>query len=156
MANKTGTLDKNNFQLNGAKVRYTVDTIVKATTDGDTSVFYLGNPLPSNAVINQIILENDALAGATDVDLGFYDTITNGSAVISKDCLLDGASLASASSGFGTNGFTKPTIANKHKQLWEIAGLSANPKKLMQTALTFNTAGSATGNIRIIIIFSIL
>lgn len=156
MANKTGSLDKNNFQLNGAKIKCTVDTIVKATSDGDTSVFYLGNPIPSNSVIQQIILENDALTGATDVDLGFYETVSAGSAVISKDCLLDGASLASASTGLGTNGFTKPTLANKHKQLWELAGLSADPKKLMQTSLTFNTAGSATGNIRIVIIHSVL
>ncbi len=147
MANKTGTLDKNNFQLNGAKARYTVDTIVKATTDGDTSVFYLGD---------RITLENDALTGATDVDLGFYDTVIAGATVISKDCLLDGASLASASTGFGTNGFTKPAIENKHKKIWELAGLTTDPKKLLQTALTFNTAGSATGDIRILIEYTVL
>jgi hypothetical protein len=56
----------------------------------------------------------------------------------------------------GTNGFTKPTLANKHKQLWELAGLTADPKKLMQTSLTFNTAGSATGNIRILMEFTSL
>ena len=156
MANKTGSLDKNNFQLNGATSRYVVDTIEKATTDVDGSVFYLGDPLPSNAVLHRIILENDALAGATDVDLGVYETVTNGSAVIVKDCLLDGASLASASTGLGTNAFTKPTLANKHKQLWELAGLTADPKKLMQISLTFNTAGSATGNIRILIEFTSL
>jgi hypothetical protein len=156
MANKTGTLDKNNFQLNGAKLRTIVDTIVKATTDGDASVFYLGDPLPSNAVIHNIVLENDALTGATDIDIGFYDTVSNGAAVISKDCLLDGVSIASASTGFGTNAFTKPAIENKHKQIWELAGLSADPKKLMQAALTFNTAGSATGDIRIVIQYSIL
>lgn len=156
MANKTGTLDKNNFQLNGAKARFTVDTIVKATTDGDASVFYLGDPLPSNAVIHRITLENDAITGATDVDLGFYDTVSAGATVILKDCLLDGASFNSASTGFGTNGFTKPEIQNKHKQIWELAGLTVDPKKLMQTALTFNTAGSATGDIRILIEYTVL
>lgn len=156
MANKTGTLDKNNFQLNGARTRIVVDTIAKAAGDGDTSVFYLGDPLPSNAVIHRITLENDALTGATDVDLGFYDTLAAGAAVISKDCLLDGASLANASTGFGTNGFTKPVIENKHKQIWELAGITTDPKKLMQTSLTFNTAGSAAGDIRIVIEYTIL
>lgn len=154
MANKTGTLDKNNFQLNGAKSRITVDTIAKATTDGDTSVFYLGAPLPSNAVIHRIELDFDAITGATDVDLGFYETVSAGAAVIVKDCLLDGQSLASASKG--VDAFTKPAIENKHKQIFEIAGLAADPKKLMQTALTFNTAGSAAGDIRILIEYSIL
>ena len=154
MANKTGSLDKNNFQLNGARSRIIVDTIAKATTDGDASVFYLGAPLPSNAVIHRIQLDFDAITGATDVDLGFYETVSAGAAVIVKDCLLDGQSLATASKG--VDAFTKPAIENKHKQLWEIAGITADPKKLFQPAITFNTAGSAAGDIRILIEYSIL
>jgi hypothetical protein len=154
MANKTGSLDKNNFQLNGARSRIIVDTIAKATTDGDASVFYLGAPLPSNAVIHRIQLDFDAITGATDVDLGFYETVSAGAAVIVKDCLLDGQSLATATKG--VDAFTKPAIENKHKQLWEIAALTADPKKLFQIALTFNTAGSAAGDIRILIEYSVL
>jgi hypothetical protein len=154
MANKTGSLDKNNFQLNGARSRIIVDTIAKATTDGDASVFYLGAPLPSNAVIHRIQLDFDAITGASDVDLGFYETVSAGAAVIVKDCLLDGQGLGTATKGL--DAFTKPAIENKHKQLWEIAGLTADPKKLFQTALTFNTAGSAAGDIRILIEYSIL
>jgi hypothetical protein len=154
MANKTGSLDKNNFQLNGARSRIVVDTIAKATTDGDASVFYLGAPLPSNAVIHRIQLDFDAITGATDVDLGFYETVSAGAAVIVKDCLLDGQSLQTATKG--VDAFTKPAIENKHKQLWEIAGLTADPKKLFQPAITFNTAGSAAGDIRILIEYSVL
>jgi hypothetical protein len=154
MANKTGSLDKNNFQLNGARSRIIVDTIAKATTDGDASVFYLGAPLPSNAVIHRIQLDFDAITGASDVDLGFYETVSAGAAVIVKDCLLDGQGLGTATKGL--DAFTKPAIENKHKQLWEIAGLTADPKKLFQPAITFNTAGSAAGDIRILIEYSIL
>jgi hypothetical protein len=154
MANKTGSLDKNNFQLNGARSRIIVDTIAKETTDGDASIFYLGAPLPSNAVIHRIELDFDAITGATNVDLGFYETVSAGAAVIVKDCLLDGQSLATASKG--VDAFTKPNIENKHKQLWEIAGLTADPKKLFQPAITFNTAGSAAGDIRILIEYSVL
>ena len=154
MANKTGTLDKNNFQLNGARSRITVDTSAKASDDGNGSVFYLGNPLPSNAVIHRIELDFDAITSATDVDLGFYETVSAGAAVIVKDCLLDGQSLATATKG--VDAYTKPAIENKHKPIYEIAGLTADPKKLMQTALTFNTAGSSVGDIRILIEYSIL
>lgn len=154
MANKTGTLDKNNFQLNGAKSRIIVDTIAKEAADGNGSVFYLGDPLPSNAVIHRIDLDFDAITSAADVDLGFYETVAAGAAVIVKDCLLDGQSLATASKG--VDAFTKPAIENKHKPIYEIAGLTADPKKLMQTALTFNTAGSSVGDIRILIEYSIL
>lgn len=154
MANKTGTLDKNNFQLNGAKSRIIVDTIAKASDDGNGSVFYLGDPLPSNAVIHRIELDFDAITSATDVDLGFYETVSAGAAVIVKDCLLDGQSLATATKG--VDAYTKPAIENKHKPIYEIAGLTADPKKLMQTALTFNTAGSSVGDIRILIEYSIL
>ena len=154
MANKTGTLDKNNFQLNGAKSRIIVDTIAKEAADGNGSVFYLGDPLPSNAVIHRIDLDFDAITSATDVDLGFYETVSAGAAVIVKDCLLDGQSLATASKG--VDAYTKPAIENKHKPIYEIAGLTADPKKLMQTALTLNTAGSSVGDIRILIEYSIL
>lgn len=154
MANKTGTLDKNNFQLNGAKSRIIVDTIAKEAADGNGSVFYLGDPLPSNAVIHRIDLDFDAITSATDVDLGFYETVSAGAAVIVKDCLLDGQSLATATKG--VDAYTKPAIENKHKPIYEIAGLTADPKKLMQTALTFNTAGSSVGDIRILIEYSIL
>lgn len=154
MANKTGTLDKNNFQLNGARSRITVDTIAKASDDGNGSVFYLGNPLPSNAVIHRIELDFDAITSATDVDLGFYETVSAGAAVIVKDCLLDGQSLATATKG--VDAYTKPAIENKHKPIYEIAGLTADPKKLMQTALTLNTAGNSVGDIRILIEYSIL
>ena len=154
MANKTGTLDKNNFQLNGAKSRIIVDTIAKEAADGNGSVFYLGDPLPSNAVIHRIDLDFDAITSATDVDLGFYETVSAGAAVIVKDCLLDGQSLATATKG--VDAFTKPAIENKHKPIFEIAGLTADPKKLMQTALTLNTAGSSVGDIRILIEYSIL
>lgn len=154
MANKTGTLDKNNFQLNGARSRIIVDTIAKEAADGNGSVFYLGDPLPSNAVIHRIDLDFDAITSATDVDLGFYETVSAGAAVIVKDCLLDGQSLATASKG--VDAYTKPAIENKHKPIYEIAGLTADPKKLMQTALTFNTAGSSVGDIRILIEYSIL
>lgn len=154
MANKTGTLDKNNFQLNGAKSRIIVDTIAKEAADGNGSVFYLGDPLPSNAVIHRIDLDFDAITSATDVDLGFYETVSAGAAVIVKDCLLDGQSLATASKG--VDAYTKPAIENKHKPIFEIAGLTADPKKLMQTALTLNTAGSSVGDIRILIEYSIL
>jgi hypothetical protein len=154
MANKTGTLDKNNFQLNGAKSRIIVDTIAKEAADGNGSVFYLGDPLPSNAVIHRIDLDFDAITSATDVDLGFYETVSAGAAVIVKDCLLDGQSLATASKG--VDAYIKPAIENKHKPIYEIAGLTADPKKLMQTALTLNTAGASVGDIRILIEYSIL
>lgn len=156
MANKTGSLDKNNFQLNGARNRIVVDTINKTASEITGDVLFMGCALPSNAVIHRATIENDALTGATDVDFGFYDIASAGNGLISRDCLVDGANLQSASTGFGLNGYSKQTIANKHKQLWEIAGLTADPKKLFQPALTLVVGGTAVGNIRILIEYSVL
>lgn len=120
----------------------------KATTDGDGSIYRLR--VPSNAVLYDLYSDNDALTGCTDVDAGLYyiDTLNNSGAVIDADCFADGVSFASASTGKSLVG--QIDKANRLKPVWEIAGLTEDPKGELDIALTLNTAGSAAGTVRLV------
>lgn len=131
--------------LDGAFVRHKVGTLEKAASDSNASV-YRFFPIRSSAYINSLTLFNDALAGATDVDIGFYRTAADGGAVVSKDALADGISLASASTTGTILTFSKVDIANiERMRVWEILGLTADPMLEYDVAITLNTAGGAAG-----------
>ena len=67
---------------------------VKPADTSNASVLRLCT-VPTNFSLSSITILTEALAGCTDVDLGFYGA--NGGAVIIKDVLMDGQTLASAS-----------------------------------------------------------
>jgi len=126
----------------GGKLKLFRDTVEIAAADDDGSKYRLAR-LPFNAVIESISIEHDSITGGTDYDLGLYDTPeTNSGAVIDADVLADGISLATA----GTkDGFANVDRANKHKKLWELAGLTEAATKLVDVVLTGNTVGTAAG-----------
>lgn len=57
--------------VSGSTVREFVQAWTKATTDGNGTIYFLVE-LPSDAIITSLLLNNDALAGCTSVDLGLY------------------------------------------------------------------------------------
>lgn len=135
-----------NIATNGARQRNIVDTVEIAAADDDGSKYRLAR-LPANAVITSITIDNDAITGGTDFDLGVYDVPeVNSGAVIDADALADGADLSSAGS---VSGLTAVDIANKHKKLWEVAGIAEEANKLVDIVLTGNTVGTAAGTVSI-------
>jgi hypothetical protein len=96
-------------------------------------------------MILSINLSCDAITGGTDFDIGVYNTIRRGGAVVSRDCFLDGQTLATALRE--ANGFTKPNIDSLDKPVWELAGLSADPATDFELCLTGVAVGSATGTV---------
>jgi len=99
--------------------------------------------VPSNARLIGRTLENDAITGMTDVDIGVYAIDTG--AVVDKDILEDGLDLSSAGSAFAPFGVTAPE--NQGKRLWELLGLTADPQTEYDIAATANTAGAGAGDI---------
>ncbi len=142
---------------------------VKATTDGDGTIYYLAN-LPSDAVITAIDLLNDALAGCTSVDFGVYrlnrdGTVANtavGAAAASGGAKSDGsdagAIFCSANDINAGNAAGSPkrmllalSIANTGKKLWQVLGFT-DPKLKDDRyilGMRLNTAGAATGNLNV-------
>lgn len=118
-----------------------IDTLEIAAADDDTSTYRIAR-VPSNAVLSEITIDHDSITGGTDFDLGFYDI--NEGALIDVDALINTVSLASAGS---VDGMGTIDIANKGKEVWELAGLSIDPVKLIDIVLTANTVGSAAGTV---------
>lgn len=137
----------------GAKVVEAIAIAELAVADSDGDIFRLFSNIPASAVIASIQIVNDAVTGGTDFDLGFYKT--NGGAVVDKDALLDGVSMASARArGSELNGLTAVAIENSQKQVYELAGDTlAVHDGAYDIALTANTVGSSVGTIVVAIRF---
>lgn len=148
----TNALEAENV-TNGGKLRFVRETVEVAAADDDGSKYRVAR-IPSNVVLNSITIACDAITGGTDYDLGFYDIPEkNSGAVIDADALMDGQTLASASRVL--DGLQTVAIENLHKKAWELAGLSANPNKLVDLVLTGNTVGTAAGTITVTVVYSI-
>lgn len=130
-------------------------TYEKTAADNDTSVLRLGT-VPSNAIplYHASKLNNDALTGATDIDIGLYEVSdgTNDGAVVDKDLLSDGLNiaagnaLASPIAAFQTH----PTIEEFAKNLLTLTNdvnTTTRVDEAFDIAITGNTFGTATGTI---------
>ena len=159
IVNKKGTinldgLDQDTLVMPNAKtskgvLRVSIDTLEINATDDDTSTYRLAR-VPSNAVLDTITIKNDAITGGTDFFLGFYDI--NDGAAIDADALRGTTSLASAGD---IDGLGSIDIANFGKEVWELAGLTENPHKLVDIVLTGNTVGTATGTVTAIVKYTL-
>lgn len=136
----------NNGWLDGGSLRTKRGTVEKATTDSNASV-YRFFAIRSTDVLSSLELFNDALAGATDCDVGLYLPAKAGGGVVDADIFADGISLASASTTGSSLTFAVTDIAKIEKRVWELLGLSADPFLEYDVCLTANTAGSAAGTI---------
>lgn len=127
-----------------------VATVAVVSGDDDTSVYRLFKSLPSNLVPVKITVQNTAVTGGTDYDLGIYKV--NG-AVIDKDILADGVSMATARTIAVDNnvGMTTIAIADGVKTLQELAQTAdaGNNDNSYDLALTANTVGTADGTIKV-------
>lgn len=123
--------------------------IAKAAGDTDTHVYRYARVMSGDRIVS-VLLRHVALIGASDVDIGLHDI--EGGAVVQKDLFADGLTLVTARAspvdvlGSGTNAVS---AANADKRIWELLGLSADPKKAYDLTLTFNTGGTATGAIAV-------
>ena len=129
----------------GGKALLLSGTFEVLAADDDGSVYRLGK-LPANAIIAHIEINNDAIADATDYDLGFYKE--NG-LVASADLLAAALDLSvAAPNGGEKNGFANVAIENFGKKVWELLGLTLETKEeAYNLALTANAAGTSDGTV---------
>lgn len=119
------------------------------SADGDGSVLRLGT-VPANAVPVPTLsrLNNDALAGATDIDIGLYKQ-GEGGAVVDKDILTDGIDInAGNASGSPIYAFQGVGIDKYGQDLRTLVGGSVGDgNDNYDIAITGNTFGTASGTI---------
>ena len=118
-----------------------VETVAVAADNDNTSTYTIAR-VPSNAVLsNQSEIENDAITGGTDFNVGFYEI---DGTVIDDNALLDALDLSSATTTKLLSGVDKNTRGN---QVWQLAGLASDPKTLIDIVLTSVTVGTAAGDV---------
>ena len=123
-----------------------------AAADDDLSVYRIAKAIQPDLIITEITLFNDAITGATDYDIGLYETTGEDGVVgpvIDRDVYLDGEDInAGNTRASPVNGLTNIAIENVQKRIYENAGDTLETKKLMyDIAITAVTVGSAAGTI---------
>lgn len=124
------------------------ETAEVAAGDDDTSVYRMIR-LPSNAVIKELNILNDAIAGGTAYDLGVYQTNENGGAVVNVDVFSSDISMVTART-LPLNAMyesAEVAIENGGKRLWEVLGLSADPNRQYDLCFTGDTVGTGAGTL---------
>ena len=128
-----------------------------AVADEDGSVYRLAKALNPDLIPTQIQIFNDAITGATDFELGFYETTVDGvnGVAIDIDALLGTTDINGGNArGSAVDGLGAVDLANGQKRIYELAGdTQANKRLGYDIALTANTVGSAVGTILVIMDF---
>lgn len=119
-------------------------TFAVAAADDDGSVYRIGR-IASNAIVYDIVIACTAITGGTDWDLGLYETDLG--PVVDADLFMDGQTLAVASRSL--DGMSNVAVADLNKRVYELLGLSSDPCKVYDLALTANTVGSADGSVAV-------
>jgi len=116
----------------------------QATASASIASTYRLCRIPSNARISEVILSCDAFDTTGAADVGIYQTAENGSAVVSAAFFASAVVLTTAlpntavTHESGTFG-----IEDVEKPLWEALGLTADPMRDYDVALTLTAANGA-------------
>lgn len=147
-----GKLAKSAYTV-GAEIVALVATLETAAADDDGSVYRLFKSVPSNYIPLNITIATDGITGGTDYDLGLYK-VGVGGAVVDKDVLMDGQTMASAlTRATGSQlGLKDVNIADVGKTLGELSGQTTVDASY-DIALTANTVGSGAATITVLATF---
>lgn len=133
----------NNSRITRAPLQEAIGTRQVPASASIASIIRLCR-IPSNARISQVILSTDAFDTTGAGDVGIYQTAANGGAVVDADFFASAVVLTTAlpntavtheSAVFGVEDVEKP--------LWEALGLTADPMRDYDVAITLTTANGA-------------
>lgn len=132
-----------------------VGTLESSAADDIGSTYNLCQ-IPSSARISDVLLTCDSLGTAGAANIGVYETTENGGAVVDADLFASAQVLTSAldkTSVLHESGvFGKDEV---EKRLWEVLGLSADPKKDYDVVLTLSTATIDAGTVSLHVRYTI-
>lgn len=132
-------------------VKSLVSTKEILNTDSIASTVKFGS-IPSNArILRNSALDHDAITGLTDFDLGIGQTVAGVLIVKSADCLINGATLASA----GSKALTAIDLAALPYPAWKLAGYAADPGGFLDIVGTLNAAAGADGTVTLTLLSAV-
>lgn len=110
--------------------------------------------IPSNALLNQLLVMNDANTAGTSYKVGVLLAAGGGVVVAGSDAIFipAGTTLATARNVwtnllFPAIASNSAAVANAKLRVWELLGLTSDPDLVYDLAVTAVTAGSAGGNL---------
>lgn len=130
----------NSPSLNGAPLKEICSVVASAADDSATSVFRFCR-IPSNARVSEIRVTSPAATTAGAIDIGIYQTETNGGAVVDADFFTSALALTAAQINADVtfeSGFY--SLLNSEKELWRALGLTSDPQREYDIAATITTA----------------
>ena len=137
---------QDNVLMGGGEVVYITQKFEVVAADSDGSVYRVFS-VPSNGVpLPGGVVYHDSITGGTDYEFGLWYTGVGGAAV-DQDCFLGSTDFANTTT---RDPFSLAmTVDNADKTFWEIAGLSSDPKVMLDWGIIGNTVGSADGTITV-------
>lgn len=146
------TQTMNRKALAGGVLKQARGTVKTANGDDIASVYRFVR-LPSSAYISRIKLYSDDIGTTTIADFGLYRTAADGGAVVDADAFASAVSLKDGAIS-GTEIQHESAVygvEDVEQQLWQIAGLSADPKVMYDVCATLTAAADAAGTISLIV-----
>lgn len=135
------------FGGRGEEVMEMIQLVTIMAGDSAGSVYRVFNSVPAKYYLDDVEILNPVVAGASDVDLGFYKPFFG--AVVDADVIGNTLDLTTA------HNYPNPlhaanslSIAQRVQPLWQIDGaLFDKEPNALDLALTLNTAATATATI---------
>lgn len=148
----------NPAQISGAEVQAQVLTFEVDAADDDGSIYRIAKSLNPNLIIKRILINNDAIAGGSDYNLGFYETSTDrgdGAIIGTGNQLADALDMsAAAGNGSEKNGLAAVAIEDLPLRIYELAGDTINDRKqgydIALTGITVGAGGTITVRIEFV------
>ena len=140
----------NNPRVDGGFERVSVATAAITSGDSIGSTYRMFR-VPSNAVMTDLRIYSPDIGTTTISDIGLYDTAAAGGAVVDADFFASALSLKDGALN-GEDVLHEAavfTIANSGKELWDALGLTADPHKFYDVALTLTGAADATATVKL-------
>lgn len=146
----SGKKTKSAFGGVGEREITMIATLEVAAADDDGSVYRLFKSVPSSYIPTEVTIATDGITGGTDYDLGIYK-VGVGGAVVDKDILMDGQTMASALTRATGHqlGLAAVNIDSVKSTLATLSA-QATPDAAYDIALTANTVGTGAGTITVI------
>lgn len=139
----------NNSKVCNGRIKEIADTIELTSGDSIASIYRMAR-VHSSWRLTELLLQCDAITTCGG-DIGLYDTAANGGAVVDVDCFASAQSLATAiipgTNVMGEAGAVFGDIANVRKSIWEVLGLSSDPHKFYDIAVTLTAAAGSAGTV---------
>ena len=134
--------------LQGGGLRVAKGVVTPAADDTANSTYRFCR-IPSNAIVHQVLINAADATTAGAVNIGLWDTESNGDAVVDADLFASALDLSGGPYNNSDQTFESGeyTLAESETRIWEVLGLSEDSHKeydvVAQVSTTFNGGPTA-------------